>query len=628
MPGKIRLLFIFLEVVPKLGIANVLYVFYYRMRLKSGSLLRRFPVQNLQLPEAVFSECARREDFPDHWKTELLKQADAITGGRIPYYSFHWMAQAAPPSWFLNPFNGKECQDTGRHWTRIPDFDPAQGDIKNVWEASRFTWVGILARAYAVSGKTNYLDTLNGWVSDWITMNPLNQGPNWKCGQESSYRVFALLNAALILDQADGPSLSLVTVISRHLQRISSNFRYARALRNNHASSEAAALFVGGNWLLSVGAPDPARNRRYAQKGRKALQALVDSLTYRDGSFSQHSVVYHRLFLDTLILSLVWTETLDLPGFSAHYHKRVLKVMHWLLAMCDESGSCPNLGSNDGTMLQSNHSCDYRDFRPSLQLASVCLEDRRVFQEGPHDEALYWFGKYRSGKAAGAYKKSSRVFESGYVVMNGGDSWALLRFPNYRFRPSHNDAFHFDLWAHGSNLLFDAGSYSYNPDKESRIPDLKSVHSHNTLSFDGREQMPRLGRFLLGRWLKPLSVGQLNEEAWDSGNWEGSYKDAAGNTHWRKVVWKGKHWELMDRFSGAAAAVEIGFNFDQCKYELNEKDHTLSLPWGKMLFSENTALSVRPGWVSLYYNQSKEVLRIVASSKNNSEVRTSIYLHR
>jgi len=625
--GRFVKLIWYLELLPKLGFGNVFYVFFYRIRLKSGCFVRRNPVLECTAGGAVFSESVRADDFPPTWKETLLEQADRIMDGTLPYFSFHWMEQENPPDWFRNPFNGKVLEAPGRHWSKIPDFSSGPGDIKCLWEASRFGWLGILARAQKVSGNSAYLGTLNDWLDDWIKRNPLNQGPNWKCGQETSFRLLALLNAATILGQAEEPSEKLVELVSLHLRKIASNIRYAYAQRNNHATSEAAALYIGGSWLLGVRGPDRKRNSGYAREGRRALEKLLKSLTYEDGSFSQHSIVYHRLLLDTLNSVLYWNIRLQLPRFSEAFYERVTRVFDWLYALVDESGDAPNLGPNDGTMLLSNHSCDYRDFRPSLQLASLLLKERPAFREGPYNEALYWAGFKNIKEIAEPLAKTSRVFPSGYVVMQGADSWAMLRFPNFKFRPSHNDALHFDLWAGGNNLLFDAGSYSYNPPPESKVPDLKSVHSHNTLSFDGREQMPRLGRFLMAKWLKPLKVGQLLQLEHQSGSWEGSYRDAAGNIHAREVSWSKNSWEIRDQFSGVADMVELGFNFQECNYTLDQQGNRLTLPWGSLKVSGPAQLSVRAKMSSRYYFQAASNNRLVISSKNNTEVKTTIEIN-
>ena len=626
--GRIVKLIWYLELLPKLGFGNVLYVFFYRIRLKSGYFVRRNPVVECAAGGAVFSEGVQADDFPPAWKKPLLEQADRILEGSLPYFSFHWMEQENPPDWFKNLFTGKVLENPDRHWSLIPDFSSGLGDIKGVWEASRFSWLGILARAHVASGDPTYLGTLNHWLEDWIKKNPLNQGPHWKCGQETSFRLFALLNADMILGQAEKPSEKLVELVGLHLKKISSNIRYAFAQRNNHATSEAAALYIGGNWLLEMEGPGRKRNSEYAREGRRALEKLLKSLTYEDGSFSQHSIVYHRLLLDTLNTVLYWNARLQLPRFSQAFYERVTGIFDWLYALLDESGDAPNLGPNDGTMLLNNHSCDYRDFRPSLQLASLLLKEHPAFGEGPYNEVLYWSGYKYTEEAVEPTTKTSRVFPSGYVVMQGADSWAMLRFPNFKFRPSHNDALHFDLWFRGNNLLFDAGSYSYNPPPESEVPDLKSVHSHNTLSFDGREQMPRLGRFLMAKWLKPLKMGQISQSQKQAeqlaGSWEGSYRDAAGNIHTREVSWSKNSWEIRDLFSGVADQVELGFNFQDCAYTLDRQGKRLTLPWGSLKVSGPAKLSVKACKTSRYYFQAESCYRLQISSKNNEEITTTI----
>ena len=56
---------------------------------------------------------------------------------------------------------------------------------------------------------------------------------------------------------------------------------------------------------------------------------------------------------------------------------------------------------------------------------------------------------------------------------------------------------HVDLWAGEKNLLADAGTFSYNS-----YPDMawyfSGTVSHNTIELDGRNQMPKLGRFFFG----------------------------------------------------------------------------------------------------------------------------------
>jgi len=625
MLERVRKIFWYIELIPKLGVSNVIYVLYYRALLKTGVLVRKFPVSKVALNRKVYLKCNARHNYPVEFEKELFIQANNIVKGIIPYYSFHWLKQSAPPDWFFNPFNGRIHTGQHKHWAEIPDFSEDVGDIKNIWETSRFSWLGILARAYAISGNVKYYDTLNNWLIDWLENNPVNVGPNWKCGQEASIRVINLLNAAFILEQFNDPTELLKDIVRLHLKRISSNFRYAIAQRNNHASSEAAALFIGGSWLASV---DPALKEKYntyAEKGRKSLENLVRNLVYDDGSFAQHSVNYHRLFVDTLSIIIFWTDKLGLQPFSTEFYEMARKSVAWLLSATDDSGTCPILGSNDGTMLLANHSCDYVDYRPTLQLASVLINEKLLFKSGPWDEVLYWFDIEKGDFSFSPIIKKSTMHSSGYVIMHGINSWALLRFPFYRFRPSHNDVFHFDFWAKGKNLLFDSGSFSYNPDKAEEVPDLKSVHAHNTLSFDYMEQMPRLGRFLLGKWIKPMMTGEIVMAGNNTERWKGAYRTAAGNIHEREIRKDNLKWEIHDKFIGKSKIVTVGFNFDDPDFLLSGK--RLILSWGEIAVSGHDKLEVITHMISRYYMHSENVNRLIISSSNNSELITTITVH-
>ena len=75
-----------------------------------------------------------------------------------------------------------------------------------------------------------------------------------------------------------------------HLRRIAPTIRYAIAQDNNHGTSEAAALFIGGTWLALLGEP---AGRRWAVRGRRWLEDRAGRLIGVDGSFSQYSLNYH-----------------------------------------------------------------------------------------------------------------------------------------------------------------------------------------------------------------------------------------------------------------------------------------------------------------------------------------------
>ena len=609
----------------KLGVPEVLFVVWYRLSLRVGVRKFFFPVEKNYSEEELF-EYQARDTAPYLFdKSNLVRDSESLRRGRFPYYSKHNKDIGSPPDWFLNPFNGKEHPKPEDHWTKISDFNVDHGDIKNLWEASRFAWVPTLTRATRVTGDPSYLTTCNDYVREWLIKNPLNQGPNWKCGQEASNRVFNLLIAYHISGSDLSTNSSLPDIINAHLKRIISNIRYALAQNNNHGTSEAAALFIGGNWLNTVSPEKYPQASKYAQRGRFLIEERVSKLIADDGGFSQYSINYHRVLLDTMILVEFWRKKLNTQKFSTDYYHKIEMAIDWLLTFTDlESGNTPNFGANDGTMLLNLHGCDYSDFRPTLQTANVIFNGRSLFEPGPWDEALYWLDLPKPNQIE-RYKNDDRgVFKSGYLKMSADSSWAFLRIPVYKFRPSHNDAFHFDLWYKGENILMDSGTYSYNQDEGETPINLKSVHFHNTVSFNGEEQMPQLSRFLLGEWLKTDEISEVFQT--DEGLiWRGQYTSSTGFVHKRSIKTIDNVWWIDDELGGDFNYATIGFNFCDPHY-IQKEQNILETKVMRISANSGCVIQVKKSYRSQYYQELEEVSRIEIVVKNPGRYTTKIEL--
>lgn len=436
----------------------------------------------------------------------------------------------APPDWLANPLTAQRISAPERPWWQIPDFDPAVGDIKLIWELSRMDWVLALAQRVR-QGESGAVDRLNTWMADWCSHNPPYQGPNWKCGQEASMRVMHIACAALLLGQVNDASPGLRELISLHLQRIAPTVQYAMAQDNNHGTSEAAALFMGGSWLALLG---DAQGARWAATGRRLLENRVNRLIGAQGTFSQYSLNYHRLMMDTLSMAECWRRHLDLPVFSQSLRDRALAAAKWLHALIDpDTGDGPNVGANDGARLLQLTNSSYRDYRPSVQLAMVLFGGQRAYNtQGTWDHAAQWLGVVLPD-AVTPKPGNLQADDGGFAVMRQGKAMALLRYPRFRFRPSQADALHLDLWLDGKQFLRDAGSYSYNSEPQWQTY-FGGVTGHNTVQFDGREQMPRLSRFLLGDWLRTEKFEPLVTNN-DSVRVGAGYCDGQGARHHRQV---------------------------------------------------------------------------------------------
>lgn len=519
-----------------LGIPNILRLLWHRASMAMGlNSVRRL---SAALPTGPF--------FREPTLPAVPRRASNGWRNKADYFGHSSVAVGTPPpDWHADPISGRRVKHSDRPWWQIPDFDPETGDIKTIWEASRFDWLLSFAEQ-ARNGQLDSINSLNDWLADWCRRNPAYLGPNWMCGQEASIRVMHMAMAARLMGRHLEPEAALLDLVEAHLQRIAPTLAYAVAQDNNHGTSEAAALFIGGSWLAKC-RPAP-RGNSWAGTGRRMLENRVGRLVEADGSFSQYSVNYHRVLLDTLSMAEIWRRDLALPPFSPRLLSRAKAAADWLRMMVRPGGDAPNTGANDGARLLPLTATDHRDFRPSLQLATALFAGCRAFEaEGPWNDPLHWLGIEMPKQIAPAV--GSRCLEhGGYACLYRDNAFALVRYPRYRFRPSHADALHVDFWLGDENVLRDGGTFSYNAEPRwlSYFP---GTASHNTVQFDDRDQMPRLSRFLFGNWLGVKGAATL-ERSEDRDTFAAGYRDGWGAEHHRRVELRSRSMIIDDFVSG------------------------------------------------------------------------------
>ncbi|MBW2333035.1 MAG: heparinase II/III-family protein, partial [Deltaproteobacteria bacterium] len=190
----------------------------------------------------------------------------------------------------------------------------------------------------------------------------------------------------------------------------------------------------------------------------------------------------------------------------------------------------------------------------------------------------------------------------------------------------HADALHFDLWHKGRNVLRDGGSYSYNCSEPWRSY-FPGTQSHNTIEFDGRDQMPRIGRFLFGAWTK----GETNEplsQCDGSLSWSGAYTDYAGCRHQRTIRVQGDCWHVTDVISGFKKKAVLRWRLEPGQWTLEDnvcrgKDVSIEID------SDVAALelSLTDGWESRYYMEKSRLPVLEVLIKDNpAEIQTVIRL--
>lgn len=525
------------------------------------------------------------------------------------------------PDWQKNCLTNSSVHYEDKPWFLISDFDKNIGDIKGIWEASRFDWVLCYAQS-AANGNKSDLNSLNIWLKDWLSENPPYMGINWKCGQEASIRVMHLAMAAKILGQSQRSSKALITLIKAHLKRISPTIMYAIAQDNNHGTSEAAALYIGGSWLAIHGDVD---GLKWERQGRKWLENRALRLIENDGSFSQYSMTYHRVMLDTFCMAEVWREELSLPAFSPHLYTKLRAATLWLFQMTQElTGDAPNLGANDGARLLPLTGTDYRDFRPCVQLSSSVFLDKVAYKDaGDWDLPLQWLG-YSKPSIEIPAATSVDLDGGGYALLRRKNAFVMLTYPNFKFRPSQCDALHVDFWCSGVNILRDGGTYSYNAG-QNFIDYYGGVESHNTVQFDSHQQMPRLSRFLLGEWLKTKTKSSLVEnKEWSM--FSAAYEDRYACIHKRSVSLSEHCLKVTDHMSGFRRSAILRWRLQPGEWELLG-DRIISPKFCIQISADVSIarLELVRGFESKYYYQESELPVLEVEIEQEGHIKTEIF---
>lgn len=446
---------------------------------------------------------ARLVEF-DRGNAGPVSEAGAVAQGMVRYFGFHDHFVGLPPNWFRNPWTGVIIPRS-RHWAAVNDF--AHGDIKIIWELSRFGWVYPLVRAYWRTGDSGLAEVFWTWLESWRAANPPNTGPNWRCGQEASIRLMAWVFALWAFEDCPSTTDGRVSVLLEMLEvtgeRIESHLDYALSQENNHGISEATGLLTLGLlfpwWRWAA---------RWEARGREVLARLAGVLIYDDGGFSQHSFNYQRLMLH----DYAWAARLaqlagrPLDGQTLGRIGASTRLLASFLNAYD--GSPPNHGANDGARILPLDNTDYPDCRGAVQMAGMASGAGRLCRSGPWDESVAWLFGFEStlGCSEDTFDGERMALTSGYAGWRGDGTDIFLHVPQFRHRPAHADLLHCDIAWKGRKITCDPGTYSYNaPPPFDQA--LAGTRFHNTVEVDGRDQMNQVSRFIWIPWPRCSVIG-------------------------------------------------------------------------------------------------------------------------
>jgi hypothetical protein len=590
----------------KLGVQNLVWIAFYRIILKLGFFTKNMPIKAPILKPIFIDPKINAE--PEIDSVELL--------------GFGWIEvdKHSPPVWDRALSSNIKANSGLKHWSQISDFSLNVGDIKTIWELSRFDWLISLCVEYRKTGNHELINKINSWLIDWSKANPTNSGINWKCGQESSIRVLHLSLAALLLDQETRLSESFIEFLKQHLERISPTVLYAMAQDNNHGTSEATALYIGG--LLLRKNQNEKLGKSFQLKGLYWLENRAKRLIENDGSFSQYSVNYHRVMLDSYCLTEIFRDKFEQKAFSPIFYSRLKAATNWLFCFTQKiNGDVPNLGANDGAKLLPLSNTNYRDFRPTVQLASALfLNEFKYPLNGTYQQTIDLL-KINNKLQVNSTVKSHSFSDGGFTFLKNKSASVYFRVPNFKFRPGQCDVFHVDLWLNGENILRDGGSFSYNTDAK-WLTYFSGVESHNTIQFDDKNQMPKISRFLYGEWIRPKTLSLDLESLMQTS----SYSNYQKIKHTRSVKLNTVNLVVYDELSGFESKAILRWRLRPGDWEIKEN----KLCSDDLEINITSSVDIKrielvEGWESRFYLQKTKLPVVEVEINEPGSITTEIY---
>jgi len=487
---------------------------------------------------------------------DLMQEAEEICAGKTRLFGSQLID--------LDYRQGKSALWFTRVERSLVDEKEDPTDLKFYWEPARFGWVYPLGRAYRLRPEERFAEKFWEAFESFLEHHPPYYGVNWLSAQEVALRLIAWTFGYQVFQNAAASTAErkqrLLEALTVHAARIPCTLSYAVAQNNNHLLSEAVGLMTAGAVLRGDSLADT-----WWRTGWKWFLSGILRQIAEDGTYVQHSVNYHRLMLQLAL----WARMLAMGKgmeFPKPVSSRLAEAAKWLWECCEVSnGRVPNLGPNDGAIIQPLSQTPFHDYRPVIQAAWRAFVGQAPFPQGVWDEMSLWYGVWNmlflanegtfEGERVIPEQEPLTIRPNSWVIMRSQKqkTWAAFRCPRFFSRPAHADLLHVDLWWNGINLAMDAGTYRYTaaPPWENSLAE---AFYHNTVTIDGCNPMTRAGKFLWLDWAKTRMElnrnGEMKPDLTVGAEHTGYL--ARGVRYQRWVTLQNDHlWIIMDRLEPA-----------------------------------------------------------------------------
>ena len=502
---------------------------------------------------------------------DVAAEAERLCAHRFELLGHGEVSLPAQIDWHRDPLDGAPWPR--RFWADYDLVHDGPSDPKRVLELARHQHLPRLGKAYALLGVERYAREAIDQIGSWIDDDPPGVGVHWHESLEIALRATSWIWTLLFVH--DSPSLDEATArrigasLFAQLDHVDA-YPSLYSSPNTHLLGEASVLLQAGILFQGCTGAD-----RWLDHGRRLLIEANDRQVLGDGVHAELSTVYHCYALDLCLQALALAERngVELPE---RLREQVAAMARFLTAIRRPDGTLPLLGDDDGGRALALAETSYRDCDDLLGSAAVLLGDPalRSPETRWREESLWLLGEagWRTWQRLPAPPPASRRAsfpEAGYsVVRTRCGAGAQLTFDcgglgRLRTRPgartgflaagghSHADALSVTLWAAGSDLLVDPGTYVYNRDRRWRDA-FRGTAAHNTVVIDGLDQVAPADTF---RWRRELRAERLSDARFDdlddldylAGEHHGYAAAPVRLIHRRRVIQaRDEYWLLLD----------------------------------------------------------------------------------
>ena len=474
------------------------------------------------LPDAsAMLDRVRRSGFGD----ELIRRAEEVLAGKYSLLGYQ-IELPSPPPWRRDFIHGQQSEL--KYFRRVPYLNFAvAGDHKVIWELNRHQHLVLLAQAWCVSQRAEFLQSIQAQLENWLTENPFHQGINWTSALEVGVRALSWI----WIDHLAGDQFPA----SFRQRWITSLYQHGRHLElnlstyfspNTHLQGEAVALHAIGALY-----PEMPHAAAWTAVGRATLDAELAKQVRADGAHFEQSTYYHVYATDFFLLHYL------LAGRPAHFQPTLVKMAEYLHAVMGPARRLPFLGDDDGGRLFHPYGAHDQYGRATLATCSRLFgrPDWLASADDLMPQAAWWLGESAFGSSTGYAKPHSQVFsEAGVAVLSRGRFW--LTFDAGPFGPfggghSHADTLSVVVRVGDTDILIDPATFTYLADPAARNR-FRGTAAHNTMRIDGRDQAQPVSPFA---WQSPPQVRILAAQTAPGGDLVTAECLAHGVRHTRTV---------------------------------------------------------------------------------------------